>query len=121
MNREEIVEKIAFGAGTVGNDFHHSPVQPYWPDDIPQHDLRPGGQVAPEEGRGREHLDRPACRPDRVFSGAVDMCVLYAEQAKRGRHDHQRGARAERRLLFRRLAEKAVLRRVVGRASDART
>jgi peptide/nickel transport system substrate-binding protein len=25
MNREEIIEKIAFGAATIGNDFHHSP------------------------------------------------------------------------------------------------
>ncbi len=25
MNRDEIIEKIAFGAATKGNDFHHSP------------------------------------------------------------------------------------------------
>jgi peptide/nickel transport system substrate-binding protein len=41
INREEIIEKIMFGAGTKGNDFHHSPAQPYWPDDIPQRDYDP--------------------------------------------------------------------------------
>ena len=32
INREEIVEKILFGAGTPGNDFHVSSNMPYWPD-----------------------------------------------------------------------------------------
>ena len=48
INREELIEKIAFGAATIGNDFHHSPAMPYWPDDIPQREIRSGqGEVPP--------------------------------------------------------------------------
>ena len=36
INREEIVEKIVFGTGIPGNDFHVSPNMPYFPSDIPQ-------------------------------------------------------------------------------------
>ena len=28
LGHYEIIEKIAFGAATIGNDFHHSPAQP---------------------------------------------------------------------------------------------
>ena len=37
----EIIEKIAFGAATKANDFHLSPAQPYWPDDIEQREYDP--------------------------------------------------------------------------------
>lgn len=36
IKREEMVETILFGAGSVANDFHHSPAMPYYPDDIEQ-------------------------------------------------------------------------------------
>ena len=35
IDRDEIVEKIVFGTGTPGNDFHVSPNMPYFPADIP--------------------------------------------------------------------------------------
>ena len=40
-HREELIEKIAFGAASIGNDFHHSPAMPYWPADIPQREYDP--------------------------------------------------------------------------------
>jgi peptide/nickel transport system substrate-binding protein len=82
IDRDEIVEKIAFGAGTVGNDFHLAPVQPYWPDDIPQRPYDPDQAKSLLKKAGQEGLSINLSTADSVFSGAVDMCVLYAEQAK---------------------------------------
>ena len=82
MNREEIIEKIAFGAATIGNDFHLSPVQPYWPEDIPQREYDPDQAKSLLKKAGHENLSVNLSTADSVFSGAVDMCVLYAEQAK---------------------------------------
>ena len=82
MNRDEIVEKIAFGAATKGNDFHLSPVQPYWPEDIPQREYDPDQARSLLKKAGAENLSVSLSTADSVFSGAVDMCVLYAEQAK---------------------------------------
>ncbi|MGM0585230.1 MAG: ABC transporter substrate-binding protein [Pseudomonadota bacterium] len=82
MNREEIIEKITFGAATIGNDFHLSPVQPYWPDDIPQREYDPDEAKALLKKAGKEGVSVDLHTADSVFSGAVDMCVLYAEQAK---------------------------------------
>ena len=82
MDRDEIVEKIAFGAATKGNDFHLSPVQPYWPDDIPQREYDPDQARSLLKKAGAENLEVSISTADSLFSGAVDMCVLYAEQAK---------------------------------------
>jgi peptide/nickel transport system substrate-binding protein len=83
MNRKEIIEKIAFGAATMGNDFHLSNVQPYWPDDIPQHEYDPDQAKSLLKKAGHDSLDINLSVADSVFSGAVDMCVLYAEHAKK--------------------------------------
>ena len=82
MNRQEIIDKIAFGTATVGNDFHHSPAMPYWPEDIPQREYDPDEAKALLKKAGAEGLSVEIKVADSVFSGAVDMCVLYAEQAK---------------------------------------
>ncbi len=82
MNREEIVEKIAFGAGTPGNDFHHSPAMPYYPDDLEQISYDPDRSRALLDEAGIGELNVNLSSADSIFSGAVDMCVLYAEQAK---------------------------------------
>lgn len=82
INREEIIEKIAFGTATIGNDFHHSPAMPYWPDDIPQHTYDPDQAKALLKEAGAEGIEVNLSVADSVYSGAVDMCVLYGEQAK---------------------------------------
>ncbi|TNF17415.1 MAG: ABC transporter substrate-binding protein [Rhodobacteraceae bacterium] len=82
MDRDEIIAKIAFGAATKGNDFHHSPAQPYWPDDIPQRDYDPDQAKSLLKKAGAEGLSVSISTADSLFSGAVDMCVLYSEQAK---------------------------------------
>jgi peptide/nickel transport system substrate-binding protein len=82
MNRDEIIEKITFGAATKGNDFHLSPVQPFWPDDIPQREYDPDEARSLLKKAGHENLQVSLSVADSVYTGAVDMCVLYAEQAK---------------------------------------
>ncbi|MEM9425457.1 MAG: ABC transporter substrate-binding protein [Pseudomonadota bacterium] len=82
MNREEIVEKIAFGAATVGNDFHHSPAMPYYPEGLEQISYDPDRARALLDEAGIGSLDISFSSADSIFSGAVDMAVLYAEQAK---------------------------------------
>ncbi|MBD3680206.1 MAG: ABC transporter substrate-binding protein [Rhodobacteraceae bacterium] len=81
MDRDEIIEKIAFGAATKGNDFHHSPAQPYWPDDIPQREYDPDQARSLLKKAGAEGLTVSLSTADSVYAGAVDMCVLYKEQA----------------------------------------
>ncbi|MGI9401603.1 MAG: ABC transporter substrate-binding protein, partial [Rhizobiaceae bacterium] len=82
MNRDEIIEKIAFGAATKANDFHLSPAQPYWPDDVEQREYDPDQAKSLLKKAGAEGLKISLSTADSVYAGAVDMAVLYAEQAK---------------------------------------
>jgi peptide/nickel transport system substrate-binding protein len=82
MNRDEVIEKIAFGAATKANDFHHSPAQPYWPSDIPQRVYDPDKAKSLLKKAGAEGLTVNLSTADSVYAGAVDMAVLYAEHAK---------------------------------------
>ena len=82
INREEIVEKIVFGTGIPGNDFHVSPNMPYFPADIPQRTYDPDKAKFHLKQAGMENLSVELSATDSVLPGAVDMVVLYAEQAK---------------------------------------
>ncbi|MCW8908348.1 MAG: ABC transporter substrate-binding protein, partial [Sedimenticola sp.] len=82
IDREEIIKKIAFGTAIPGNDFHVSPNMPYWPD-LPQRTYDPDKARALLKKAGQENLSIDISTADSVYSGAVDMCVLYADQAKR--------------------------------------
>ncbi len=82
INREELVEKITFGAATVGNDFHHSPAMPYWPDDIPQTPYDPDKARQLLADAGVENLEVNFSTADSITTGAVDAAVLFSEHAK---------------------------------------
>jgi len=82
IDRNEIVEKIMFGTATVGNDYHVSPGMPYAPTDIPQREYDPEKAKFHLEKAGLSSLDVSLSAADSVLPGAVDMCVLYSEQAK---------------------------------------
>ncbi len=82
INREELVEKITFGAATVGNDFHHSPAMPYWPESIEQRQYDPDKAKSLLKKAGMEGLEVNFSTADSITTGAVDAAVLYAEQAK---------------------------------------
>ncbi|MDE0113374.1 MAG: ABC transporter substrate-binding protein [Albidovulum sp.] len=82
IDREEIIEKILFGTGTPGNDFHVSPNMPYWPD-IEQRTYDPDMAKFHLKEAGMDSLDVQLSAADSVLPGAVDMVVLYSEQAKK--------------------------------------
>lgn len=81
INREDLIEKIRFGAATIGNDFHVSPNMPYYPD-IEQRKYDPDKAKFHLKKAGMEKLSVSLSTADSLMSGAVDMCVLYAEHAK---------------------------------------
>lgn len=83
INREEIIEKIVFGTGTPGNDFHVSPNMPYFPADIPQRTYDPDKAKFHLKQAGLDSLDVELSATDSVLPGAVDMVVLYSEHAKK--------------------------------------
>ena len=82
IDRDDIIEKIAFGAATKANDFHHSPAQPYWPEGIEQREYDPDQAKSLLRRAGAEGLTVNLSTADSVYAGAVDMAVLYAEHAK---------------------------------------
>ncbi len=82
IDREEIVQKIAYGTAIPGNDAHVSPNMPYWAD-LPQRKYDPDQAKSLLKKAGQENLTVSLSTADSVFSGAVDLCVLYAEQAKK--------------------------------------
>ncbi|SLN36526.1 Periplasmic dipeptide transport protein precursor [Roseovarius albus] len=81
INREDIVEKILFGTGIPGNDFHVSPNMPYWPD-IEQRQYDPDKAKWHMKEAGLDSLSVELSAADSVLPGAVDMCVLFSEHAK---------------------------------------
>lgn len=83
VDRDELVEKIMFGTATVGNDYHVSPGMPYAPTDIEQRPYDPDKAKFHLKKAGLDSLDVSLSAADSVLPGAVDMCVLYSEQAKK--------------------------------------
>ena len=81
LNREEIVEKILFGYGSLGNDHPIAPSLPYWAD-LEQRQYDPDKAKFHMDKSGLGNIDISLSAADSVMSGAVDMCVLYAEHAK---------------------------------------
>ena len=81
INREELVQKILHGTGTVGNDYHVSPGMPYYPD-LPQRPYDLDKAKYHLKQAGHSTLDIELSAADSVLPGAVDMCILYSEQAK---------------------------------------
>jgi len=81
MDREEIVKKIAFGTAIPGNDAHVAPSMPYWAD-LPQRKYDPDKAKFHLKKAGLDKLSVNLHTADSVFSGAVDLGVLYKEHAK---------------------------------------
>ncbi len=81
IDREELVQKILHGTGTVGNDYHVSPGMPYYPD-LPQRPYDLDKAKFHLKKAGHSSLDIELSAADSVLPGAVDMCILYSEQAK---------------------------------------
>ena len=83
VDREDLVEKIMFGTATVANDYHVSPGMPYAPTDIPQRPYDPDKAKFHLKKAGHSSLNVNLSAADSILGGAVDMCVLYSEHAKK--------------------------------------
>ncbi len=81
INRDELIQKILHGTGTIGNDYHVSPGMPYFPD-LPQRPYDLDKAKYHLKQAGHDSLDIELSAADSVLPGAVDMCILFAEQAK---------------------------------------
>ncbi|SLN64195.1 putative D,D-dipeptide-binding periplasmic protein DdpA precursor [Roseovarius albus] len=82
IDREEIIDKITFGAATIGNDFHHAPSMPYFPSEIPQREYDPEQAAALWKKTGLGDTQINISTAESITTGAVDAMVLYAEHAK---------------------------------------
>lgn len=83
IDRQEIVDKVLSGYGSIGNDHPIGPTYRYHASDIDRNVYDPD--------RARFHLTRANVAglavdlhaADAAFAGAVDAAVLYSEQAKK--------------------------------------
>lgn len=83
VDRQDLVDKIMFGTATVGNDYHVSAGMPYAPTDIPQRPYDPDKAKFHLKKAGMSNLEVNLSAADSILPGAVDMCVLYSEHAKK--------------------------------------
>jgi len=81
INRQEMVDKILQGYGSVGNDFPINASYPLFPDDIPQREYDPEKAAFhyKKSGHSGSILLRTS---DVAFPGAVDAAQLYQQHAK---------------------------------------
>ena len=81
VDRQELIDKIAFGAATIGNDSHVGPTMPYYAE-REQRPYDPDKAKFHLKKAGQSNLSVSLAAADSIYSGAVDLCVLYSEQAK---------------------------------------
>ncbi len=82
MPREEMVDKILQGYGTVGNDFPINAGYPYFPDSIPQRELDLDKAKFHYEKSGHDGTPITLRTADAAFPGAVDAAVLFQQSCK---------------------------------------
>ena len=122
IDREKIIDTVYSGFATIGNDHNHRrPRAKYLHQRRAAASLRSGqGRLPLQEGRHGECRDRAAGLGRRLVSAARLRPVLYQEAMKKAGIDLNVKKRLRRRLLGQRLAQGAVLRRVLGPPPDRR-
>jgi len=81
VNRQELVDKILFGYGTVGNDVPIGRGQRFFNDEMPQTEYDPDRAKFHLKEAGLDRLEVELAAADAAFSGAVDAAVLYQNSA----------------------------------------
>lgn len=81
VDRQEMVDKILFGYGAVGNDTPISPSYRYYADDIEQTTYDPDKAKYYLKQAGLDSLDVSLSASDAAFGGAVDAAVLFSNSA----------------------------------------
>src|SRR6056297_3104371 len=82
INREELVEKILFGYGSVGNDHPIGQGQRYYNSELEQKTYDPDKAKFYLKEAGLDSLDVTLHTSEAAFSGAVDAGVLFQNSAK---------------------------------------
>ena len=82
VDRQELVDKILFGYGEVGNDHPIGRSQRYYAADLPQNAYDPDKAKYFLKQAGLDSLDVALSASDAAFGGAVDAAVLYSARAK---------------------------------------
>jgi peptide/nickel transport system substrate-binding protein len=80
IDREEILKKILYGHGTMGNDQPIGPVVPYYAK-LPQRTYDPDKARFHLKKAGAEGLSVSLSTSEAAFGGAIDMAVLYQQSA----------------------------------------
>ena len=80
VNKQELVEKILLGFGTVGNDHPISPIVPFHAADLPQRDYDPDQARFHYEKSGHSGPIQLSAS-DAAFAGAVDAAQLVQASA----------------------------------------
>ncbi|SHL19210.1 peptide/nickel transport system substrate-binding protein [Roseovarius marisflavi] len=84
INRQELVDKILFGYGAVGNDHPIGPGQRFFNKDLEQTTYDPDKAKYHLKLAGLESVDVSLSAADAAFVGAVDAAVLYQNSAAAG-------------------------------------
>src|SRR6056297_981622 len=82
INREELIEKILFGYGSVGNDHPIGQGQRYYNSELEQKTYDPDKAKFYLKEAGLDSLDVTLHTSEAAFSGAVDAGVLFQTSAK---------------------------------------
>lgn len=82
VDRQELVDKILFGYGEVGNDHPIGRSQRYYAADLEQNSYDPDKAKYYLKQAGLDSLDVSLSAADAAFGGAVDAAVLYSARAE---------------------------------------
>ncbi len=82
INREELVEKILFGYGSVGNDHPIGQGQRFFNSDLEQKTFDPDKAKWHLKEAGLDSLSVELSAADAAFAGSVDAGVLFQNSAK---------------------------------------
>ncbi|MFD1157326.1 ABC transporter substrate-binding protein [Roseovarius aestuarii] len=82
INRQDIVDKILFGHGVVGNDHPIGPSYRYHAEDIEQLSYDPDKARHHYEKSGLGDIEINLSASDAAYSGALDAAVLFQASAK---------------------------------------
>lgn len=83
INRQEILDKILFGHGVIGNDHPIGPSYRYHAGDIEQNSYDPDKARFHWEKSGLGDLTLNLSAADAAFGGALDAAVLFQASAKK--------------------------------------
>lgn len=83
IDRNDILEKILVGYGTIGNDTPIGPSYRYFASDLERNVYDPDRAKALLKKSGYENLSVDLSAADAAFEGAVDAAMLFSEHAKK--------------------------------------